>query len=104
MGDRRASVSEATVLRNPLAGMTQDELFADVSAFAEDKGLEDVEDDLKRGALIAQDARYFEMMSDLSEKDKEVLRREKTHRWHQPWMMYFMTSKSSPTLHLVRSC
>lgn len=81
IGDRNASVTEATILRNPLAGMTQEELFADVSIFAKDKGLEDIEDELRRGAVIAQDGKNFERMTDLSEVDKTVLRREKTHRW-----------------------
>ena len=94
MGDRRASVSQATVLRNPLAGMTQHELFADVSLFAREKGLEDIEAELRSGAMIAQSPQNFEKM-DLSEGDKESLRREKTHRWSQPFMLYFMTSKST---------
>lgn len=82
MADRRGSVTEATLLRNPLAGMTQEDLFADVSVFAKDKGLEDIEGDLRRGALLAQDGKNFEKMADLSELDKTVLRLGKTRRWH----------------------
>lgn len=93
LGDRKASVSEATILRNPLAGMTKEELFNDVSVFAHEKGLEDIEEVIMRGALVAQDPKGFEKITELSEEEKEVLRREQTHRWKQPFMMYFMTSK-----------
>lgn len=92
---RKASVSQAAMMRNPLSGMTQEELYADVQAFAVEKDLEDIVEDLRRGALIAQDPKHFETMTDLREEDKVALRREKTHRWSQPWMMYFMTSEFS---------
>lgn len=87
----------STKLKNPLAGLTRDELFRDVESFARDKGLEHIMDELKRGSLVAQDPKAFESLEELSESDKELLRREKTHRWSQPFMMYFMTSTSFPT-------
>ena len=83
----------ATKLKNPLAGMTKSELLADVEAFAKEKGLEDVLPLLQRGALVAQDPKNFENVTELSEDEKQWLRMETTHRWKQPWMMYFMTSK-----------
>ncbi len=83
----------AVKLKNPLAGMTKDELLADVEAFAKEKGLEDVLPLLKRGALVSQAPKDFEKVSELSEDEKQWLRMEQTHRWKQPWMMYFMTSK-----------
>lgn len=82
-----------TKQKNPLAGLTKDELLADVEAFAQEKNLTHILDDLKKGALIAQDPKSFESLTELSEGEKEILRREKTHRWSQPFMMYFMTSK-----------
>ncbi|PLB49834.1 sugar transporter family protein [Aspergillus steynii IBT 23096] len=89
--DNPAQVSEKTKQKNPLAGLTQEELFRDVEEFAREKNLEHIVDDLRKGALVAQDPKIFEQLDWLSESDKELLRREKTHRWHQPWMMYFMT-------------
>ncbi|GLA84379.1 hypothetical protein AtubIFM56815_008592 [Aspergillus tubingensis] len=85
------NVTTSTRLKNPLAGLTRDELFRDVESFARDKGLEHIMDELKRGSLVAQDPKGFESLDELSEGDKELLRREKTHRWSQPFMMYFMT-------------
>ena len=78
--------------KNPLAGFTKEELMVDVEAFAREKCLEHILDDLKKGALVAQDPKAFESLDELSEEEKELLRRETTHKWHQPFMMYFMTS------------
>jgi uncharacterized protein (DUF885 family) len=89
------AVTSTTKQKNPLAGLTTEELFKDVERFAQEKDLEHILPDLKKGALVAQDPKRFEDLSDLTEEDKEVLRREKTHRWHQPFMMYFMTSMFS---------
>lgn len=52
--------------------------MAQVEAFAREQGMEDVEPILKKGALIAQNPRGFESMSELDEADKAVIRRETT--------------------------
>ena len=87
------NVDDKTQQKNPLASLSKEQLLADVEAFAQEKELEFILDDLKKGALVAQDPKAFESLDELSEEEKEWLRREKTHRWHQPFMMYFMTSK-----------
>lgn len=86
-------VDQSSNLKNPLVGLSKEELFADVEAFAEEKGLQHIVDDMKKGALVAQDPRSFESLAELSDSEKVLLRREKTHRWSQPFMMYFMTSQ-----------
>ncbi|KAL2826326.1 putative MFS myo-inositol transporter [Aspergillus cavernicola] len=85
------AINANTKVKNPLAGLTREELFNDVEIFARQKDLEHILPELKKGALISQNPKIFEELSDLSEDEKELLRREKTHRWHQPFMMYFMT-------------
>ena len=45
---------------NPLAGITYEELMHDVEMFAQEKGLEDKTDLIKRGARVAQDPANFE--------------------------------------------
>jgi hypothetical protein len=80
-------------LKNPLAGISRDQLMQDVETFAHEKGLVEHLDDLKKGALVAQNQKMFESMSDLTEEDKASLRLEKMNKWKQPFMMYFMTSK-----------
>lgn len=87
----------AARLRNPLVGLSKRDLMRDVEDFAKEKDLMDALDDLKKGALVSQNPTMFETIEELTEDDKEILRRETTHRWIQPFMMYFMTSKSSAT-------
>ncbi|KAK7421992.1 hypothetical protein QQZ08_009713 [Neonectria magnoliae] len=88
---RRAST--AALLRNPLVGMTNEELIADVDAFVDEKGLGEHREDFRKGALVAQvnnQAGAFERIDLLSEDEKSILRREETHRWHQPFALYFL--------------
>jgi hypothetical protein len=77
-------------LRNPLHGIPHNQLMEDVELFAQEKGLMDDIEVLRKGALVAQNPKTFEDL-DLSEDDKIALRRETTNKWDQPFMMYFMT-------------
>lgn len=90
--ERQNSFVPSIKLKNPLAGMSRQELLEDVEQFAREKDLEYALADLKKGALLAQSPKLFETMDDLDEADRRLLRREQTHRWSQPWMMYCMTS------------
>ncbi|RMJ12195.1 hypothetical protein CDV36_008143 [Fusarium kuroshium] len=90
-GERRAST--AALLRNPLVGMGRDQVLADVDAFVEEKGLQEHREDFRKGALVAQvnnQAGAFEQIDLLTEEEKDVLRKEETHRWHQPFALYFL--------------
>ncbi|KAK4703578.1 hypothetical protein P7C70_g2639, partial [Phenoliferia sp. Uapishka_3] len=77
-------------LENPLAGISRERLMGMGRAFAKEKGLEEYTEEFEKGALIAQDPLAFESLEILNEEDKRVLRREVTHRWHQPKTMYFL--------------
>lgn len=90
-GERR--VSKATLLRNPLAGMTRAEILADVDAFVDQKGLQEHREDFHKGALVAQvnnTPGAYEKIDILTEDEKAILRKEETHRWHQPFALYFL--------------
>ncbi|KAH7193820.1 uncharacterized protein B0J16DRAFT_354418 [Fusarium flagelliforme] len=90
-GERR--VSKATLLRNPLAGMTRAEVLADVDAFVDSKGLDEHREDFRKGALVAQvnnTPGAYEKIDILTEDEKAVLRKEETSRWHQPFALYFL--------------
>ena len=65
-------------IQNPLHGIPRDTLFSQVEDFAREKDLLDIVDDLKKGALLAQNPGDFESIPELDEKDKEVIRRETT--------------------------
>jgi MFS family permease len=60
----------------------------DVEQFAEEKGLQDKVDLIKRGALIAQAPNDFESL-DILEDEKEALRYEAAHKWSHPMALYF---------------
>ncbi|OJT05084.1 Major myo-inositol transporter IolT [Trametes pubescens] len=77
-------------LLNPLVGIPHDQLMEDGSAFAKSHGLADLEEEFRKGALVAQDPTAFESLTQLSEEDKYVLRRELTHRWAQPAQLYYL--------------
>lgn len=104
---RRASSSHATaydeksegkptttaLFNNPLQGMTEEEVIADVDKFVEEKGLGDHREDFRKGALLARVLHTpdgFERIDALTTEDKELLRHEITHRWNQPFMLYFL--------------
>lgn len=61
----------------------------DVERFAEEKDLTDISGLLKKGALVAQDPTAFETFAELDEDEKIALRREITHKWSQPRILYF---------------
>ncbi|BGO92527.1 hypothetical protein NBRC10512_000444 [Rhodotorula toruloides] len=84
------AVSKAQALDNPLSGISLDRLEEMGRAFAREKGLGEYEVEFARGAQAAQDPLAFESLPLLSDEDKEVLRRETTHRWSHPAALYFL--------------
>ncbi|KAF5351752.1 hypothetical protein D9756_007418 [Leucocoprinus leucothites] len=76
-------------IQNPLHGIPKDKLLSQVEEFANEKGLEDITSLLQKGALIAQNPSQFETIAELEEAEKAVIRRETTHKWHQPRDLYF---------------
>lgn len=88
---RKASV--AAKLRNPLTGMTEEQVLADVESWCAEKGLMEDLDAFRKGALIARVGQRedgFEYVNILTEEEKDLLRHETTHRWSQPFMLYFL--------------
>lgn len=85
--------SSTALLKNPLTGMSRQDILADVDAFVDEKGLSEHRDAFRKGALLAQVANVdngFESIPDINETEKEVIRRETTNRWSQPFTLYFL--------------
>ncbi len=61
----------------------------DVAKFAEDKGLNEHVELIKKGALIAQDPSNFESLDVLSEEEKDAIRLQADHKLTHPWRLYF---------------
>ena len=55
----------------------------------------DIRDLLRKGALVARDPENLTFAPGLDQDDILVLTNEKTNRWNQPWMLYFMVALNS---------
>lgn len=77
-------------LAHPLAGISQAELMDMGAAYACEHGMEDLQDEFRKGALLAQNPELFETLPLLTDEDKEILRREVTHKWSHPMALYHM--------------
>ena len=78
------------MLENPLAGKSRESVIRDARRFARDHGMAEDEEDFVKGALVARDPDNFENIPELSEEDKAALRFEITHKWRQPFTLYFL--------------
>ncbi|RHZ51691.1 hypothetical protein CDV55_103622 [Aspergillus turcosus] len=83
------------VFENPLANVPRDKLLQNVEDFCQKYGLMDHIDTFRKGALISQNPAGALNLPELNEDEKAVLRREHTHKWSQPWQLYFMASMCS---------
>tara|TARA_R110002003_G_scaffold53_6_gene4675 strand:- start:1519 stop:2055 length:537 start_codon:yes stop_codon:yes gene_type:complete len=96
----RGSVASATrktsiaaKLRNPLTGLTEQQVLIDVETWCTEKGLTADLDSFRKGALLARVGQRddeYEYVNILNEEEKGWLRHEATHRWSQPFMLYFL--------------
>ncbi|BGP56301.1 hypothetical protein JCM8202v2_003916 [Rhodotorula sphaerocarpa] len=77
------------LLANPLVGKSREELFRDVDEFVSYLGIEDKREMFYKAALVAQDRDNFESVDYLNEEDKDILRYEKRHKWHQTKTLYW---------------
>lgn len=83
------SVTKISRIKNPLTGIPKDQLLEDVDNFATSNGLTDIQDILRKGALVAQAPHAIEHIVELDETDRTILRNEVTHRWRHPRTLYF---------------
>ena len=89
--DRAAVASNPNAhLANPLEGIPHDQLIADAGAFAKAHGLGHLTEEFQKGALVAQDPSAFESLPLLNDEDRNILRREMTHRWSHPLQLYYL--------------
>lgn len=79
-------------LANPLAGYTQEEPRRQGVNFAIKHQVGD-EEDIRAfgvGAVLAQAPEKFATVPGLNPEELEILQREFSHRWSQPWTMYLV--------------
>lgn len=82
------------VFENPLAGIPREQLFKDVADFCHKYDLMDHVETFKKGALISQDPAKATSLPELTDDERVALEREHTHKWSQPWQLYFLACMS----------
>lgn len=90
----RPSDNLNVVFENPLANIPRDQLLKDVEEFCQKFNLMEHVDDFRKGALVSQNPAAAMDLTELTDEEKNILLREHTHKWHQPWQLYWLVSKS----------
>lgn len=81
------------VFENPLAGIPREQLVRNVEEFCKKYQLEEYRETFVKGALISQDPANAINLPELTEEEREALIREHTHKWSQPWKLYWLASE-----------
>ncbi|KAI1873404.1 hypothetical protein JX265_005026 [Neoarthrinium moseri] len=86
----RKRLEASAKLENPLAGLSQADLARRGEEFCAKHGLTEEEDirAFRLGAMIAGNMNKYDTVEDLTEREREVLEREITHKWSNPTMLY----------------
>jgi hypothetical protein len=93
----RGANSLNAVFENPLAGIPRHQLFRDVEEFCSEYNLMADLEVFQKGALISQAPESARSLPELNDTEREALTREHTHKWSQPWQLYFLASMSALT-------
>ena len=83
------------VFENPLAGIPREQLLRDVEEFCSKYNLMADLKVFQKGALISQAPESAASLPELDETERLALTREHTHKWSQPWQLYFLASMSA---------
>ncbi|KAF3070566.1 Polyol transporter 5 [Daldinia childiae] len=88
-GERRRLEATAK-LENPLAGLSPTQLAQRGEEFCVKHGLTDADDirAFRLGAMIAGNLNKYDTVDELTDREREVLDREITHKWSNPTMLY----------------
>ncbi|KAE8549628.1 hypothetical protein EYB25_008150 [Talaromyces marneffei] len=78
------------MFENPLANVPRDQLLKEVEDFCQKYNLMDHIDDFRKGALVSQNPAAAMDLTELTDEEKNILLREHTHKWHQPWQLYWL--------------
>jgi hypothetical protein len=85
---RRESVAH-NIVENPLTRQTKAECVAAAEAWAAKNGMEEHAALFGKAALVARDPDRFEMLTDITDEDKNALIYERDHKWNGPVMLWY---------------
>lgn len=95
--DTRRRLEASVKLENPLAGMSHEQLANMAGSYCREHNITDEEDvrAFRLGAIIAGNRNSFDGLSELTERERQVLEEEITHKWRNPRMLYFVVAVCS---------
>ncbi|KAI1192983.1 hypothetical protein F5X97DRAFT_55433 [Nemania serpens] len=87
---QKRRLEASVMLENPLAGYSPDQLAQRGENFCKQHGFADEEDirAFRLGAMIAGNMNKYDTIDGLTDREREVLDREITHKWSNPSMLY----------------
>ncbi|GAW15377.1 hypothetical protein ANO14919_047860 [Xylariales sp. No.14919] len=87
---QRKRLEASTRLENPLAGFTPEQLGQRGEDYCKRHGITDEQDirAFRLGAMIAGNMNKYDTVEGLTDREKDVLEREITHKWSNPTMLY----------------
>jgi len=80
----------SAAFENPLSDIPKEQLLEEVEVFCRNHNLMEYIDAFRKGALVAQSPNATDSIAELSPEDRRVLEREHTHRWSQPFTLYWL--------------
>ncbi|KAK5270518.1 hypothetical protein LTR96_003795 [Exophiala xenobiotica] len=80
----------SAAFENPLSDIPKEQLMEEVETFCSAHNLMDYIEAFRKGALVAQSPYATDSIAELSAGDREILQREHTHRWNQPFTLYWL--------------
>ena len=75
---------------NVLTYVSKQELLFQVEQFTKENGLEEHTEAFKKGALLAQRPRAWDLIEELTPEEKATITHEHQHKWQQPFSLYFI--------------
>lgn len=85
MSEHEEKLAELNVkLANPLAGFLHQELQEKGALYAREHGLEEYQEEFKKGAMLAADPKAYNDLPLLTDEDRKVLDDEIHQKWKQP--------------------
>ncbi|KAL8931592.1 MAG: hypothetical protein Q9216_007145 [Gyalolechia sp. 2 TL-2023] len=85
----------SAIFDNPLANVDDNQLMLDVEEFCQRYDLIDQLENMKKGAKVSKRPHQVADADYLTQDEKDVLLREKTHKWDHPWMLYWLCTMCS---------
>jgi hypothetical protein len=87
-GARRESVAH-NIVENPLTRQTKAECVSAAESWAAKHGMQEHATLFGKAALVARDPDRFEMLTDITDEEKNQLIYERDHKWNGPTMLWY---------------